>query len=278
MRYDGYHASLSQESLATGAVVARSSHSAFWNWHAGVTFKPVPSGSLYASVATSSNPSGEQLDSTSLDYGGLDPRTVDLSPERNRAYEVGAKWSLVNGHLDLTAALFRTDKLNARVALAPGSAATVVLGGKLRAQGIEFTAAGDVTSHLSVFGGLTLLDAKVTDSPVPGQNGLKLPNVASTSFNLTGRYRLTERAHLGATATYTGRRWGGTTVAQSTSIPGYWRFDLFGGYRITRRLELSFNLLNLTDTLYYDALYRSATPFVYAAPGRSLLLKLDYEF
>jgi len=37
-------------------------------------------------------------------------------------------------------------------------------------------------------------------------------------------------------------------------------------------------VLNLTDELYYDALYRSATPFSYIAPGRSALVTLNIDF
>jgi catecholate siderophore receptor len=278
VRYDIYDADLSQTTLATGAVSARTANSRFWNWHVGLTYKPVPNGSLYVSYGSSSNPSGEQLDATAFDYGGLDPRTVDLAPERNRAVELGTKWNVFHEHLNLSAALFRIDKDNARMATAPGRDAPVALVGHERAQGIEFGASGAVSSRLSVFGGLTLLDAKITDSPIASQIGAKFPNVPDVSFTLTGRYQVTNRAYLGGTANYNGRKYGGTLAAQDTQAPGYWRFDLFGGYQITRRVAVSVNLLNLTDKVYYDALYRSATPFVYVAPGRSALLKLDYEF
>jgi catecholate siderophore receptor len=35
---------------------------------------------------------------------------------------------------------------------------------------------------------------------------------------------------------------------------------------------------NLTNKLYYDALYQSATPFVLAAPGRSGTLVISGRF
>lgn len=278
VRYDVYEPTLTQTSIATGAVTRRSARSSFWNWHVGVTYKPAPNGSLYASIGSSSNPSGEQLDSVSLDYGGLDPRIVNLAPERNRAYEIGTKWDLFEGHLNLTAALFRIEKVNARAPVAPGNTAAVVLLGKQRAQGIELGASGAISDRWSVFGGLTLLDAKITESPQAAQVGAKFPNVPSTSFNLTTRYKLTDKAHIGGTATYNSRRHGGTVAAQSTQIPSYWRLDLFGGYQLTGRVLVSFNILNLTDEVYYDALYRSATPFTYVAPGRSAQVKFDYHF
>jgi catecholate siderophore receptor len=35
---------------------------------------------------------------------------------------------------------------------------------------------------------------------------------------------------------------------------------------------------NLTNKLYYDALYQSATPFVFVAPGRSVSMVLSARF
>ena len=95
---------------------------------------------------------------------------------------------------------------------------------------------------------------------------------------LTSRFQVTEKAHLGATATYNSKRYGGTTQALTTFIPDYTRVDLFGGYQLTHNVEVSFNVLNLTDDTYYDAIYRSVTPFTYIAPGRSALLKVDIDF
>ena len=278
VRYDSYEINLDQLTLASGARTQRSNKTDFLNWHAGVTYKPTPNGSLYAAFASSSNPSGEQLDSLALDYGGLDPRTVNLDPERNEAYEAGVKWNVAGGHLMVTGAAFRIDKTNARVAVGAGAGAVVVLDGEQRVQGLEFTAAGAITPAWSVFGGLTLLDTEIVDSPVASQVGSKFPNVSDVSFTMTSRHQVTDRAHLGGTAIYASERYGGTITALNTAIPEYWRFDLFGGYQLTDRLEVSFNVLNLTDEVYYDALYRSATPFTYVAPGRSILINFDYDF
>jgi len=41
-----------------------------------------------------------------------------------------------------------------------------------------------------------------------------------------------------------------------------------GRYPVSDHVELRANLTNLTDKRYYDAIYRSGTPFSYVAPGR----------
>ncbi|HTI67134.1 MAG TPA: TonB-dependent siderophore receptor [Caulobacteraceae bacterium] len=275
LRYDHYDLQFKQLTTATGVVVTRGNVTGFWNGQLALTYKPVKNASLYAAFGTSSNPSGEQLDSTSLDYGGLDPRTASLDPERNKTYEIGAKWNVADEHLMLTAAAFRIDKTNARVAL---NATTVLLAGAQRVDGFELGVSGSVTPKWQMSGGFTYIDARITDSPTVAQIGAKFPNVPKVSWSVTSKYRLSQVFTVGGTVTHNSRRYGGTVSALTTSIPGFTRYDLFGTIQVTRQLAFDINLINLTDKTYYDALYRSATPFVYVAPGRALLVKADYHF
>jgi catecholate siderophore receptor len=275
LRHDRFDLDYRSVATATGVATTRGNKTEFWNYNLGLTYKPAPNASLYAAYATSSNPSGEQLDSAALDYGGLDARTVNLDAERNRSAEIGAKWSLMDDNLSLTAAAFTIRKENARVAV---NATTVLLAGEQQVDGFELGASGNITPRWNVFAGLQQIDARITDSPTVAQIGAKFPNIPDRSVSMTSKYQVTRRLTLGGTATYNGPRAGGTTTALSTSIPGYTRFDLFGNIRITQRLLIDFNILNLTDKVYYDALYRSATPFTYIAPGRSMIIKIDYHF
>lgn len=275
LRHDRYDIDFTQLTVATGAVTTRSNSTDFWNGNIGLTFKPTPASSLYAAYGTSSNPSGEQLDSTALDYGGLDPRTASLDPEENRSVEIGGKWNLAGEHLSLTAAAYQITKTNARVAL---NATTVLLAGEQEVKGFEVSAFGAITPRWQVFGGYNWMTAEITDSPTIAQIGAKFPNVPERSGSLTSKYAVTDQLSLGATVTQNSRRYGGTVTALNTSIPGFTRLDLFGTYRVNRHIQIDFNILNLTDEVYYDALYRSATPFTYIAPGRSMLIKFDYHF
>jgi catecholate siderophore receptor len=129
-----------------------------------------------------------------------------------------------------------------------------------------------------VFGGLTIFSANIVDSDVPAQNGLGFPNVSEATFTLTSRYQLNDRLHIGGTFVSQSEKFGGSITAGSTTLPGFNRLDLFGGLKVTETIELRFNVLNATDEVYYDALYRSATPFTYVAPGRSAQITLDWHF
>ena len=89
------------------------------NFNLGVTLKPLPNGSVYAAYATSSNPVGAEFDGTSAQYGGLAPFLPGnpnqmFGPEKNKAIEIGTKWELFDRRLLVTAALFQTEKENAR--------------------------------------------------------------------------------------------------------------------------------------------------------------------
>ena len=91
------------------------------SWRGGAVYKPRPNGSVYVGYGTSFNPSAEGL--------SLSAATVRLEPEKTRNYEVGTKWDLMGGRLSLTAAVFRTEKTNARTpGINPGDPPTVLAG------------------------------------------------------------------------------------------------------------------------------------------------------
>jgi catecholate siderophore receptor len=104
-----------------------------FSYQLGLVFKPVQTVSLYASYGTSANPPG----ANSGLGGGTDQITAtnqNLSPERSRNIEVGAKWDVLDRRLSLTSALFQTDKTNARVSDGLGG---MVNAGSQRVRGAE---------------------------------------------------------------------------------------------------------------------------------------------
>ncbi|MEO8663744.1 MAG: TonB-dependent receptor, partial [Bryobacteraceae bacterium] len=106
------------------------------SWRGAIVYKPVTPVSLYVSAGNSFNPSAESL---SLTAG-----TANLPPEENRTYEAGAKWDMPHPRLSLRAAVFQTDKLNAREP-DPTNSLLNVLSGKQRVKGFQ----GDFSGHIS---------------------------------------------------------------------------------------------------------------------------------
>jgi catecholate siderophore receptor len=245
-----------------------------FNYNLGGVVKPLPYASLYAAYATSSNPVGAELDASGTAYGGLVVNNTTfqaLSPEQNKAVEVGTKWELFDRHLLLTGALFQTDKTNARET----SGANIIAGAAYRVRGIDLGAAGKITDRWSLYGGLVLMDSRVEKSIDPTQVGLQLANIAHQSFNVLTKYRFGDPWEVGAQATYASKIYGGTLGATSGNVlPSHWRFDGFVEYKVDKHLTAKLSANNIFDTVYYDAFYRSNSPFVFIAPGRSVLLSL----
>jgi catecholate siderophore receptor len=268
------------------------------NFNLGMVFKPLPIASFYTAYATSSNPVGAEFDGTSVQYGGLAPSLNGnpnqiFGPEKNKAIEVGTKWELFDRRLLVTGALFQTEKENAResrniTVQGLGTVSFISAGAAYRIQGIDLGAGGKITDKWSLFGGLVLMHSEVTKSLIPPANqilyttnvGLPLSNVAHQSFSLLTKYQLTDIWELGGQAVYRSKMYGGTFLAanQGTSIPDYWRFDVFAEAKIDKNWTAKLFVNNITNKLYYDALYQSAAPFVFVAPGRSASLVLSARF
>ena len=312
IRYDDYGISTSGYGTVNGVpnvFGAQSAEFGLPNFNLGVVLKPLPIASLYAAYATSSNPVGAEFDGTSTAYGGLAPSLNGAAnqifgPEKNRAIEVGTKWELFDRHLLLTAALFQTEKANARksqnvtaataTAACPypanttGSVACISAGAAYRIRGIDLGVGGKISDKWSLMGGLVLMQSEVTKSLIPPANtvlyssnvGLPLANVAHQSFSLLSKYQLTDVWELGGQAVYRSKIYGGTYLAanQGTSLPSYWRFDAFAEAKINQNWKVKLFVNNIFNKLYYDALYQSAAPFVLEAPGRSASLVISARF
>lgn len=271
------HFERSQE--ASTAANTASREDTMWNWHAGIVYKPVPIASIYAAYGTSSNPVGSELDATGVDYGGLTGSIASLDPEQNTSFELGTKWELFNGRLLATAALFQTDKEHAREAGVGGNPNPTSTGA-YRIRGIELGVQGNVTERWSVFGGLVVMETEVTDSSTPAWIGRELANVPTTQFSLLSKYKLTDKLTVGAQATYANETYAGLLAKSDAGyfLPSHWRFDALAEYKFTDSFSAQVNVVNLTNEVYYDALYRSASPFVFVAPGRAAYLTLNWKY
>lgn len=287
-----------------------------FNWQAGVVFKPTPNTSLYASYATAATPPnsliGEGQEQNSVGTTVAAAAIVDaLKVEKTKSWEVGAKADLFDNALSLNAALFQTETKNAR---ALGDANTIAFIGERRIRGVELGFNGNITDAWNVFGGYTYLDAEIIDggftaltaAAVTGQlaktvlvpsvnNGRQFPQTAKHSFTLWTNYEVTPALSIGGGAFYTSRVFGGyqdnrsatqdtagvVTVNAATktiarTVPGYWRFDARVGYKVNDQIDLSVNVQNLTNKIYFNQVYTSH--YAAIAPGRSAFATLSFKY
>lgn len=266
IRYDDYEVS----------DAARSAKNDFWNYQAGLVYKPVPFGSIYVSYGTSSNPTGECAGMAGGAEGAgactLTANNVNLKPERAKSWELGTKWDLFGEQLSLTAALFQTEKTNAR-ATDPVTN-TVQLIGNTRVRGFEVGVSGNITPEWNIFGGYTYLDPDLIDDGAGSNDGNRIKFVASHSFSLWTTYKLTPDFDLGGGVNYVGRRY--VNDANTQWFRPYARLDATIGYKVSDNLDLRVNVQNLTNKLYYDASHVGI--FANVAPGRSALLTANLRY
>ena len=243
-----------------------------FSYQLGLVFKPVDTVSLYASYGTSANPPG----ANSGLGGGTDQITKtnqDLSPERSRNIEVGAKWDTLDRRLSLTSALFQTDKTNARVSDGLGG---IVNAGKQRVRGAELGVAGNITSKWRVFGGYSYLDAITIDAGAANASASGLPMVMVPKHNVTlwTYYDVLPKLSIGGGATISSLTYASVSATSRKWTPGYARFDAVATYRVSKTVDVQLNVQNLFDKKYYSAAYP-----IYAtwAPGRSAVMTLNFH-
>jgi catecholate siderophore receptor len=246
----------------------------------GVVYKPAENGSIYASYATSATPPGNTLgegqEGNSL--SGTPDRSgnqvsSDMEPETTKNYEIGTKWDLLNERLSLTADIFRTEKDNARVQVDTTSYENA---GKTRVQGIELSASGKITEKWQVFAGYAYMDSEQVDGgPLGAANdGNELPNTPKNSASLWTTYQVTPKLTVGGGAFYVDDVFG--SVANTTMVDDYVRYDAMVAYKLTKNVDLQLNVQNLTDETYYDKAF--STHFANQAAGRTALLSTNFHF
>jgi catecholate siderophore receptor len=235
------------------------------SWRAGLIHRPRSNGSIYLGAGTSFNPSSEGLT--------LSPATADVEPEKSFSIEAGTKWDLVSRRLGVSAAVFRTEKVNARTpGINPGDPPTV-LDGKHRVDGIELGATGAPAEGWELFAGYTFMASEITESNNPLEVGNEFGNTPKHSLTVWSSHALSSRFEAGMGVRYVGDRYNNNTVTRLA--PGYWLFDAMAAYRVNELLTLRLNGNNLGNATYIDRI--GGGHFV-PGDGRTLMLTASVDF
>ncbi len=138
-----------------------------------------------AFTSTPAHPSIRRLNRLSLSAA-----TANLPPEKNKTYEFGSKWDLLQRRLSLRAAIFRTEKTNAREP-DPNNPLLNVLAGNQRVNGAQMRSERAAHEPLGDLVELRYLDGKVVSSNYyPAAVGATLANVPRNTFKSGTTYRL----------------------------------------------------------------------------------------
>lgn len=265
-----------------------------FSYRAGLIYKPVESGSIYLSYSnaklpapSSGNTLGSCTDTTAIPSGG-GPATGSntcVKPETTVAYEAGTKWDVLQDRMALTAAVFRNNRTNFRVASATAGVTYQQLDGESLSEGIELGAQGNITKEWSISASYVhmrteILRSIAKDSPpatVDAQKGHPLANVPDNAASLWTSYEFPMGLQLGYGLNYS------STVHQSTTdpdkLPGYTVQNALVGYKYDKSLSFALNVNNLTNRIWYSQLRGSrASGWVNPGEGRNAVLTANYNF
>lgn len=226
---------------------------------AGLVVKPREEGSVYAGFGTSFNPSAEGLSLTAAN--------VNLEPEKSRNFELGTKWDVFRQQLSLSAALFRTEKTNARTpGVNPGDPPTV-LAGKQRVDGFEFGISGRVRRWWTAIVNYAHMNSTIEESNTPAEVDQNLALTPENTLSVWSTWQLPGGASLGGGAQYMDSVFRNAT--NTASVPSYWLLSATAAYDINEHLSLRLNGSNLSNEVYIDRI--GGGHFV-PGPGRQLLV------
>lgn len=243
-----------------------------FSYRAAITYKPVEDGSIYLGYGTSFNPTNENFSASD------NPRSAsyyNTDPEENRTIELGTKWELLDKNLLLTAALFRTDKTNARTYDPTIPSDVIALDGKQRVQGFEFGFTGLITENWRVLGGYTFLDSEVLESDTKPEVGNALSNTPAHTLALWSVHDLPKGFQVGLGTQYVGSRYNNSNGDTRQEAPSYAIVNALIGYQLNDNVSFRLNGYNLLDKDYIDQV--GGGHFVPGA-GRSVVITADIKF
>ena len=235
----------------------------FTSVRGGVIYQPSEKQSYYVSYGTSFNPVLEQLTLTS--------GTQNLAPSKNRSYEIGGKWNLLDDMLAINAALYKLEQTNARTQTSSGE---YTLDGNIRVRGAELGLVGHLTKNWQVFSGYSHMDGRIVKA-LDGTQGNVPANTPRNTFTTWSTYTFAEHWEAGGGPTYMSQRYAANN--NYVSVGGYTRWDATVAYH-QPRYDIRLNVLNFTNKRYFDAVIPSDGGRAVPGIGRTALATFTYKF
>ena len=212
---------------------------------ASVMFKPQSNMTIYTTWANS-------LQAGDLAPAGTVNAGTSLAPYRSTEWEAGYKVSLAK--IDFTAAVFRIDRPFANIVTVNGNKVFEISGDQVN-KGLELSAVGDVVENLRVYGGVTLLNARLESTPTLATNDKYYVGAPKVKGNTLWEYSIPAVPGLVATFDW---QFSGTRPANDTNsffVAGYNLFDIGARYssailakKVTWRLAVD----NVTNRSYWS--------------------------
>ncbi len=240
----------------------------------GLVYEPAENVSIYASYASGFRPNGG-----SDFFGNI------FEPEESKSYELGIKFSALDGALSSTIALFKMEKSNILSSDPnPDHSGSSLALGEAESKGVEVEVSGQLSDTLSMLFSYAYVDAATKNEQINPDwlvtipAGSPLINVPKNSANLL----LTKQLELGGSPSTIGFSLNyvddrlGETIDPDYILPSYTLLNVFGSYQATEKVKFTLNIDNITDEKYYVSSYHKW----WTTPGSpmSYTLGVQYSF
>jgi iron complex outermembrane receptor protein len=259
-----------------GKVTSSNDADGVWSPTLSVIYKPTAKLSTYATAARSLE-QGEQA------AAGTANANQFLAPYHDKQYEIGAKYALADKLL-LTAAVFHMTRPLATTGLDN----VFAVAGTQTNNGLELFAQGSVRRDLSVFGGVTYVDAKLDGTDNPLTDDKLVVGVPRFKSDVTLDYHPDYAAGFSLTGAvhYEARR--AATNTNNSFAPSYVTFD--AGVRYASALmerhhaAVRLQVLNAGDKHYFSSIADGnivgspGANTAYLAAPRTLMASLELDY
>jgi iron complex outermembrane recepter protein len=238
---------LSSKSYAkTAAVTSQNDANGVVSPTVSLIYKPVSQLTTYATFARSVE-QGEQAPAGSANVNQI------LAPYTDNEYEVGAKYAITPAFL-VTFDVFQMTRPLASTNAISNVFAVV---GTQRNNGAEFFVQGDIVPELSVFGGVTYIDARLLGTGVAATNGRLVVGVPEVKSDVAVDYHPAFMHGFALTGAVHAESSRAATNTNNSFAPSYATFDL--GIRASttfdkRTVTARFQVLNVGNTFYYSSI------------------------
>lgn len=263
LRRDGYEQSVANRRFGRTSTQSLSAASP----RAGLVYQPLPTLSLYASMARGFRPNSGI---------GLDNRAFPA--ESSRAHEIGVKAERADGKLSTTLALYRIAKQNV-LTYDPRDTDYSIPAGEVASKGVELDMAGEIARDVRLSLAYAYTDAVVTKGDNTILTGSRFPNVPrhGATVLVTPRFVLGGGvAMVGGGFTWVGARMGDVAESSGFTLPAYATAKLVASYAPSARVRVMLDVENLFDKRYYASSYSA----VWVNPGveRNVRVNVRYRF
>lgn len=212
----------------------------------GPMFKPAPNQTIWASYAESVLP-GESIPAGNVNAGDF------LDPYSAKQWELGYKVALSGIDLGVTAFRIMRPTVYA-------SGGVYQEQGEQKNNGIEVMSKGKLTDDITVFGGATWLDTRVTGTRNAATEGQRAVGVPAWQANLLTEYTLPRSLVPDTVASlnlhYTGKR--AANSANTAWADGYNTVDIglrYTGEMVGRKIAARVGVTNLFDQQYWASIF-----------------------